>query len=104
MQGEVKTYTDRFAMQLKAFNPYQSAQRFKLTFYNAEGAPVSDVRSAVPVIYVPPGESVSFYVWGAVSARRELNVCVTSPYRLDGVGAQIRGEVCGRYDIVRLGQ
>ncbi len=104
MTGEVKTYSDRFALQLKAFNPYDTAQRFRLTFYDAGGGPVSDVRSAAPVIYVPPGQEVSFYVWGMAPSRRRINICVTSPYFLNGVGAQMRGEVCGRYDVIRLGE
>ncbi len=103
MTGEVRTYTDRFALQLKAFNPYERAQRFQLAFYDETGARFADVQSAAPVIYVPPGEEVSFYVWGMAAQRRRINICVTSPYFLDGVGSQVRGEVCGRYDIVRLG-
>ena len=104
MTGQVRTYTDRFALQLKAFNPYATGQRFRVTFYDESGAAVNDVRSAAPVIYVPPGEEASFYVWGASTQRRQIHICVTSPYFLNGVGAQMRGEVCGKYDIVRLGQ
>ncbi len=104
MTGEVKTHTNRFAMQLKAFNPYETAQRFRLAIYDEDGEEAGDVRSGAPVIYVPPGETVAFYVWGAAPARRRLNICVTSPYFLNGVGAQMRGEVCGRYDIVRVGR
>ncbi|MEX6632924.1 hypothetical protein [Hyphococcus lacteus] len=104
MNGEVKTYTDVFALQLKALNPYDSAQQFSVRILDDQGAPVKDVQMARSILNLPPSATNAFYIWGKVAAERRIMVCLTSPYFSNGVGAQIRGEVCGKYHITRLGQ
>jgi hypothetical protein len=104
MQREVWTYTDRFALQLKALNPYTTAQRFIVRVQDVDGGEVSDVMISTPAFSLPPGEVGTFYVWGAASERRRIVVCVSSQLFSDGAGAQVKGEVCGKYDIAPIGR
>ncbi|GJL90482.1 hypothetical protein [Hyphococcus sp.] len=104
MQKEVWTYTDRFALQLKALNPYATPQRFSITVRDEGGVQLPDVMISAPSFSLPPGEIGTFYVWGAATERRRIVVCVTSQAFSTGAGAPVRGEVCGKYDIAPLGR
>ena len=104
MSGEVKTYTQTFALQLKAFNPYGTAQKFSIKVLDENGADAPEIEITAPHMSLPPHETGAFYVWGDAGAHKQITVCVTSQYVFNGVGAQIRGEVCGKYDITRLGR
>ena len=104
MSGEVKTHTDVFALQLKALNPYDSAQQFSVKILDEQGSSATEVQMAQSILNLPPNATNAFYIWGKVAEERRIMVCLTSPYFSNGVGAQIRGEVCGKYHITRLGQ
>lgn len=104
MSGSVKTYTDLFALQLKAFNPYDSAQKFTIAVFNESGVAIDDIQITAPAMSLPPHETGSFYVWGDASAYERIVVCLTSAFFSTGAGAQLRGEVCGKYEIIRLGR
>ncbi len=102
MQKEVWTYSDRFALQLSALNPYATAQRFTISLRDEEGAELADVFTSASHFSLPPGEAGTFYVWGAALERRRIVVCVSSQLFSNGAGAPVRGEVCGKYDIAPL--
>ena len=104
MQKEIWTYTDRFALQLRALNPYSTSQRFSVLVRDEHGAAIDDVKISAPSFSLPPGEMGTFYVWGAASERRRIIVCVTSQLFSTGAGAPVKGEVCGKYDIAPLGR
>jgi hypothetical protein len=99
MKGDVTTYTDRFALNLKAYNPYATAQRFTVRILNEDRGPARGVTATTPVIVVPPGEAAGFYVWGESPGDRRILVCLMSDYFATGEGAKMRGEVCGKYNI-----
>ena len=103
MTKEVWTYTDRFALQLKAFNPYPTTQRFSVSVRDEDGNAFPDVKISALSFSLPAGETGGFFVWGAAPERRRVVVCVTSQLFSTGAGAPVRGEVCGKYDIVPLG-
>ncbi|WP_411819148.1 hypothetical protein ABFZ85_09165 [Hyphococcus formosus] len=102
MNGNIKTYTDVFAIQLQALNPYDTAQTFSVTLSDGEGNPATDIELSSRVLQIPPNGARSFFVWGLVNKERRVMVCLTSAYFTNGVGAQIRGEVCGKYQVSRL--
>ena len=104
MSGEVKTYSHQFALLLTANNPYNTAQRFSVSVRDEAGRQTPYIQATVPNFSLPPGESGAFYVWGEVPPEKQLTVCVTSQFFATGVGAPVRGEVCGKYDIIQLGQ
>jgi len=101
MKLQVTTYSDLFALRLKAYNPYESAQRFTVRIFNEDGGLAQGVTVTAPVISLPPGETAGFYVWGESPVGRRILVCLTSQYFTTGQGAQMRGEVCGKYYITR---
>ena len=102
MRQDFATYADQFAIQLKARNPYPTAQRFSVSVFEDDWRR-SDARAVTPVLTVPPGESVSFLVSGETDERaaRTLYVCVLSAPFADGKGASVRGEACGKYRILQ---
>lgn len=102
MQKEVWTYSDRFALQLRALNPYATPQRFSVRVLAEDGEALSDVFVSSSGFSLPPGEAGTFYVWGAAPERRRIVVCVSSQLFSDGAGAQVKGEVCGKYVIAPL--
>lgn len=104
MTGEIRTYSHQFAILLTASNPYNSAQRFSVALRDEWGKPAPRVQATVPNFSLPAGETGAFYVWGDVPASKRIFVCVTSQFFSTGTGAPVRGEVCGRYDIVQLPQ
>jgi hypothetical protein len=104
MKGEVRTYSHQFAMLLTASNPYNTPQRFSVALRDEWNQPVPRVQATVPNFSLPPGETGAFYVWGDVPASKRILVCVTSQFFATGAGSPVRGEVCGKYDIVQLQQ
>ncbi len=104
MSGEIRTYGPQFAILLTATNPYDTAQRFSVALRDEEGAPAPRVQTTKPSFSLPPGEAGAFYVWGEAQASRRILVCVTSQFFSTGAGSPVRGEVCGRYDIIRSAQ
>ncbi|WDI32986.1 hypothetical protein PUV54_07220 [Hyphococcus flavus] len=101
MEKSVTTYTDRFAVQLKAYNPYPSAQRFQVRILNEDGGPARGVAATAHTLIVPPNDIAGFYVWGESPVSRHIEVCLTSQFFATGEGAMMRGEVCGKYIITR---
>ncbi|WP_375201564.1 hypothetical protein [Hyphococcus sp.] len=104
MKGEIRTYSHQFAVLLTASNPYNTAQRFSVALRDEWGEPAQRVQATVPNFSLPPGESGAFYVWGDVPPSKRILVCVTSQFFATGAGAPVRGEVCGKFDIVQLTQ
>lgn len=99
MRDEIATYTDRFALRLEAINPYDTPQQFSIAVYDKDFEPTVAVALSKEII-VPPGERASFLVLGSAH-HDQIYVCVGASPMRGRAGAQIRGEVCGKYDIVR---
>lgn len=100
MTDTVVTYQDVFALQLKARNPYATPQRFFIRVLNDDGS-AARARALPPVLTLPPGETASFFVWGDSVQQEKVMVCATSEPFSTGAGTLVKGEVCGKYAIIR---
>ena len=102
MREEFATYTDQFAVRLKAQNPYATPQRFSVAVYEQDWR-ASTARALTPFISLPPHETASFLVIGdnPQDEPRTIFVCLTSQPFVSGRGPAVRGEVCGNYRILR---
>jgi hypothetical protein len=107
MRREVVSFEARFALRLMAGNPSGRAQTIAVRVFDLDWNELDDVWVSRPEADVAAGGRVDVIVIAPFhgETERELRVCAESapkPFLGAGAGAQIRGQVCGRYRARRV--
>lgn len=102
MRANVLTFGEMGAVRASLRNPYTTARRFDIEVYGTNWQKIDDVRLTRQSLALGPGSSTSILALVPVggSNRREVYVCASSrPYRPSSAG--LRGQVCGRYQLIK---
>ncbi len=102
MKSDVVTFGDKGSVRVYLRNPYVNARRFTMDVFNLDWEPVNDVLYSSRQLSLAPGASTSVFVVAPLSGERsrQFYVCATSrAYR--GGGAGVKGQVCGKYRLIR---
>ena len=102
MSSEFVSFSDRFLVQLTAFNPYERQMPQTIRVFDQEWQIVEDAFVSRPQFLLGPRQKTSFVVmvpFGGVE-QRIVYVCNISP-AFKGAGRTVRGEVCGKYTAYR---
>lgn len=107
MRRDVVSFEDRFAIRLIAGNPNAHARTVAVRVFDLDWNELDDVWVSRPETDVAPNGRIDVIVIAPFHDRdeRELRVCAeTAPRPFAGVapGAQVRGQVCGRYRARRV--
>jgi hypothetical protein len=102
MRGEVKSFTDRFAVRVFPGNPYARKMQFEINVYDQDFFPVT--ASATPAkVSIAGGETRSVTVVVPFEGRssRRVRICIEGiPYVAKTT--RIRTQVCGKFLARRL--
>lgn len=102
MRGEVKSYSDRFAVRVHPMNPYQHRIKVEVKVYDETFAPV---RAAVhpPEAMLAPQGSRAVLVMVPFDGRmeRKVRIC-TEAVPFPGKTQRVRMQVCGRFFASRM--
>jgi hypothetical protein len=102
MRGEVKSFTDRFAVRVFPGNPYPKRMQFEVKVYDQDFFPVE--ASVTPSrITIAGGETraVTVVVPFEGKSSRRVRICTEAiPYT--GKTTRIRTQVCGKFLARRL--
>ncbi|MEM9422772.1 MAG: hypothetical protein AAF986_09750 [Pseudomonadota bacterium] len=102
MKSDVVTFGDKGSVRVHLRNPYVSARRFNMDVFDVHWRPVENVILSSRNLSLAPGASTSVFVVAPLDGERsrEFYVCATSrAYR--GGGAGVKGQVCGKYRLIR---
>ncbi|MGF1545266.1 MAG: hypothetical protein ACFB00_12345 [Parvularculaceae bacterium] len=104
MRGAFASFADTFRIRLTAFNPYDRPARQTITVYDEAWRPLAGARAMPQSFDLAPRQRASVAVTGSFdgAAARGFYVCNASPAATEG-GARVKGEVCGKYYVVRRG-
>lgn len=102
MEAQVVTFGDMGTVRATVRNPYTTARRFDIEVFDTEWNRVDEARLTRTSLALAPGAQTSVFALlpSAREGAREIYLCATSrAYRPTSAG--LRGQVCGRYRIVR---
>ncbi len=107
MRREIVSFEDRFALRLIAGNPNARAQIIAVRVFDLDWNELDDVWVSRPEADVAAGGRVDLIVIAPFHEAnvRELRICAETaprPFGASGLGAQVRGQVCGRYRARRV--
>lgn len=102
MRAEIVIFGDRGAVRATLRNPYAVARRFDIQAFSLDWEQIEDVRVTRTSLSLAPGAQTSILaiIPTKDEDERTIYLCATSrAYRPTSAG--IRGQVCGRYKILR---
>lgn len=102
MRAEVVTFGEMGAVRTSLRNPYMTARRFDIEVFDLDWNKVEDARLTRRSLSLAPGASTSILALLPVSDEnpRSVYVCASSrSYRPTSAG--LRGQVCGRYQVIK---
>ncbi|MEM1380534.1 MAG: hypothetical protein AAGH41_07915 [Pseudomonadota bacterium] len=104
MRAQVVTFGEVGAVRASVRNPYTTARRFDLEVFDLDWQPVPEARLTRTTLSLAPGSSTSVLALLPVGdlPSRSVFLCATSrAYRPSSAG--LRGQVCGRYQVIKRG-
>ncbi|MEM9837800.1 MAG: hypothetical protein AAF830_01460 [Pseudomonadota bacterium] len=102
MRAEVVTFGDVGAVRTSLRNPYTTARRFDIEVFDLDWNKVDDARLTRKTLSLAPGATTSILALLPVTDEnpRSVYVCASSrSYRPTSAG--LRGQVCGRYQVIK---
>jgi hypothetical protein len=97
MRGEIRSFTDRFAVRVYVGNPYEKPMRFEVTVYDKDFYPAL---ASVTPSQVTVGGGVTHPVLVVVpfegQRERRIRICVEG-VAFRGNSTRIRTQVCGKF-------
>jgi hypothetical protein len=102
MRGEVKSFTDRFAIRVFPANPYPRRIKIEVKAYDENFAPINAVVMPQAVMLAPEdNRSVMVLVPFEGKSERRVRICAESiPF--EDKSTRLRTQVCGRFLAQRL--
>lgn len=103
MRGEVKSFTDKFALRVFPANPYPHRIQVEVKVYDETFAPIptAQVMPATTTLAPQDNRSVMVMVPFDGQTERRVRVCTESvPYT--DKSARVRTQVCGRFIATRV--
>jgi hypothetical protein len=97
MRGEVRSFTDRFAVRVFVGNPYQRRMQFEVAVYDRNFFPA--VASVVPSrVTIGGGETQPVLVVVPFEGQNErrVRICVEG-VAYNGNSTRVRTQVCGKF-------
>ncbi|MGL4398150.1 MAG: hypothetical protein ACRCS9_16555 [Hyphomicrobium sp.] len=97
MRGEIKSFTDQFAVRVFPANPYERRIRIEVKVYDETFAPVPAIVSP-PDLTLGPQDNRSVVVMVPFdgAAQRRVRICAESiPF--EDKSTRLRTQVCGRF-------
>jgi hypothetical protein len=97
MRGEVKSFTDHFAIRVYPANPYPHRIKVEVNVYDENFAPVA-ARITPQASMLAPDDNRSVMVLVPFDGRteRKIRICAESvPF--ENAATQLRTQVCGRF-------
>lgn len=103
MRGEVKSFSDNFAIRVNPQNPYQHRIRIEVKVYDETFAPVPALISPAEMMLGPEGNrSVTVLVPFEGRKERRVRVCTESVPYTNSKTSRVRTQICGRFIAHRL--
>ena len=102
MRGEIRTFSDQFAVQVFPGNPYQRPMRVEVKAYDDKFAPIEAVVTPSAAA-VSPQDNRSALVVVPLEGRleRRVRICAESvPYKNNT--SRLRIQVCGHFIAYRM--
>mgnify|MGYP006266199489 CR=1 FL=1 len=102
MRAQVVTFGEVGAIRASLRNPYTTARRFEIEVFDLEWNRVDDARLTRSNLSLAPGATTSILALLPVTGEgpRSVFLCASSrSYRPSSAG--LRGQVCGRYQVIR---
>ena len=97
MRGEIKSFTDKFAVRVTPGNPYQHRIKVEVRVYDENFAPVEAMVSPRETILTPQdGRTVMVMVPFNGSTQRRVRICAES-IPVKEKTTRVRTQVCGRF-------
>ncbi len=102
MRGEVKSFTDQFAIRVFPANPYPRRIKIEVKAYDEDFAPINAVVMPQAVMLAPEdNRSVMVLVPFEGKTERRVRICAESiPF--EDKSTRLRTQVCGRFLAQRL--
>ncbi len=103
MRGEVRSFTDQFAVRVFPANPYGHRIRIDVHVYDETFAPVQEAQVLPPSATLAPGDSRSVYIVVPFEghSERKVRICAESvPF--GHAATLLRTQVCGRFLATRV--
>ncbi|MGD9783365.1 MAG: hypothetical protein AB7E80_03360 [Hyphomicrobiaceae bacterium] len=102
MRGEVKSFSDQFAVRVFPMNPYQHRIKVEVRVYDETFAPVRAAVHPAETMLAPNGNrSVLVMVPFDGKTQRKVRVC-TEAVPLQNKTQRVRTQICGRFIATRL--
>ena len=103
MRAEIVSFGEYGAVRAALRNPYSVARRFDIEVFSEDWTPLKGARLSRTTLALGPGSKTSVMAFLPVSAEgaHDVFLCVTSRAYRQSSGASVRGQVCGRYHVVR---
>lgn len=97
MRGEVRSFTDRFAVRVQVGNPYERNMKFDMTVYDKDFYPVpfSSIPSELTIAGGATRQVVIVVPFEGQRERR-VRICVES-VAYKGNSTRVRTQVCGKF-------
>lgn len=102
MKADIVTFGAQGAGRIHLRNPYKSARRFTVSVFDENWHQVKGARLSNTRLALAPGATTSVFVVVPLKQDRSKTfyLCATS-YPFYGRGTGMKGEVCGKYRIIR---
>lgn len=104
MRAKVVSFGDYGAVRASLRNPYAVARRFDIEIFTSEWEAIDKAKVSRKTLALAPGASTSIMAFLPVPQQvksEDVFLCVTSRAFGFSKGASLRGQVCGRYRIIR---
>lgn len=102
MRGEVKSFSDRFAVRVHPMNPYQHRIRVEVKVYDETFAPVKAAVHPSEATLAPQGNrSVLVMIPFDGRMQRKVRIC-TEAVPFPGKTQRVRTQICGRFIASRM--
>lgn len=102
MRANVVTFGEVSAVRTSLRNPYTTARRFDIEVFDLDWQKVENAQLTRASLSLAPGANTSILAMVPVGEadERQVYVCATSrPFQRSSAG--LRGQVCGRYRLIR---
>lgn len=105
MEKQIKTFTDKFVVQVTIANPYPSGQVSELYLRSAEWEAIPGAVLSHRRAFLGGGKRLTVTAlipFEHNQTKRYVYLCHAITPKTGGQGAAYRGEVCGKYSAIKL--